>query len=264
LRAAEEYNSLWFSFYFTVALIDLYFTEIDQLTGPQKLRAVEIVQTKHFGSMLSHISLYFCNLKFNNSRTSYFIVFLCFAMIRSRFLIHNFFFLIFISVVTAPGLAQDKNGLQSFPKDFIGNWTGSLIWHPAGKAVQKVDMQLNIQPEKIKSVYSWQLIYGDAAKDNRPYHLMPFDTAVGHWVIDENEGILLDGYWIGNRFISTFSVQGNTITAVYWLVGKEMHIEMISTKAAAVRESGKGTAEVPKVSSYPVSSYQKAILYKAQ
>ena len=185
-------------------------------------------------------------------------------MTRSRFLIQSIFFLFFISVVSAPGLAQEKNGVQSFPKDFIGNWTGSLTWHPAGKEMQTVAMRLNIQPETGKSVYSWQLIYGDAAKDNRPYHLKPVDSAAGHWVIDENDGILLDGYWIGNRFISTFSVQGSTITAVYWLVGKEMHIEMISTKVAAVRESGKGTADVPKVLSYPVSSYQKAILNKAQ
>lgn len=185
-------------------------------------------------------------------------------MIRSRFLIHCFFFLFFISVVTAPGLAQEKNGVQSFPKDFIGNWTGSLIWHPAGKERQTVAMRLNIQPETGKSVYSWQLIYGDTAKDNRPYQLKPVDTAVGHWVIDENDGILLDGYWIGNRFISTFSVQGNTITAIYWMAGKEMHIEMISTRGVASRESGKGTAEVPNVLSYPVNSYQKAILHRAQ
>lgn len=130
--------------------------------------------------------------------------------------------------------------------------------------MQKVTMRLNIQPEAGNSVYSWQLIYGEAARDNRPYHLRPVDTAVGHWVIDENDGILLDGYWIGNRFISTFSVQGNTITAVYWLVDKQMHIEMISTKVTASRESGKGTAEVPNVLSFPVSSYQKAILNKAQ
>jgi hypothetical protein len=206
----------------------------------------------------------FYNIQFDNGRTTYFIVFLFFAMIRNRFIIQCFFFLFFISVVTAPGLAQEKNGVQSFPKDFIGKWTGSLTWHPAGKEMQTVAMRLNIQPETGKSVYSWQLIYGDAAKDNRPYHLKPVDTAVGHWVIDENDGILLDGYWIGNRFISAFSVQGNSITAVYWLEGKEMHIEMISTKVVASRESGKGTAEVPNVLSYPVSSYQKAILFKAQ
>jgi hypothetical protein len=172
--------------------------------------------------------------------------------------------LLFLSVVSSTVIAQEKSMSHSFPKDFIGNWTGSLAWHPAGKEMQTVAMRLNIQPETGESVYSWQLIYGDAAKDNRPYHLKPVDSAVGHWVIDENDGILLDGYWIGNRFISTFSVQGSTITAVYWLVGKEMHIEMISTKVAVSRESGKGTAEVPKVFSYPVSSYQKAILNKAQ
>jgi hypothetical protein len=194
-------------------------------------------------------------MQFNNGRTTYFIVFLFFIMTRNCFKISCFFCLLFISVFCAPCLAQEKNGVQSFPKDFIGNWTGSLIWHPAGKEVQSVAMRLNIQPDKVNSVYSWQLIYGDSVKDNRPYHLKPVDTAVGHWVIDENDGILLDGYWIGNRFISVFSVQVNTITAVYWLVGKELHIEMISSRVDASRESGKGTEEVPKVLSYPVKSH---------
>jgi hypothetical protein len=61
-----------------------------------------------------------------------------------------------------------------------------------------------------------------------------------------------------------FSVQGSTITAIYWIEDMSLHIEMISTKTEAVRESGKGSAEVPTVQSFPVRSYQKAILYKAQ
>jgi len=177
---------------------------------------------------------------------------------------HYFLLMLFLSVVTETGMTQVKSSVQSFPKDFIGNWKGNLAWYPAGKEMQTVKMQLNIQPEPGPSQYSWQLIYGDSAKDNRPYHLKPVDTASNHWVVDENDGIMLDGYWIGNRFISMFNVQGSTITAIYWIEDMSLHIEMISTKTEAVRESGKGSAEVPTVQSFPVRSYQKAILYKAQ
>jgi hypothetical protein len=177
---------------------------------------------------------------------------------------HYFLLILFLSVVTETGMTQVKSSMQSFPKDFIGNWKGILAWHPAGKEMQTVKMQLIIQPEHGPSQYSWQLIYGDSAKDNRPYHLKPVDTASNHWVVDENDGIMLDGYWIGNRFISMFTVQGNTITAVYWLDNQSLHVEMISTRTEAVRESGKGNSEVPAVQSFPVRSYQKAILYKDQ
>ena len=178
--------------------------------------------------------------------------------------IHYFLVLLFLSLINANGMTQEKSPIHSFPKDFIGNWKGSLNWYPAGKEMQTVNMQLNIQPEAEPSQYSWQLIYGDSTKDNRPYHLKPVDSASGHWVVDENNGILLDGYWIGNRYIDIFSVMGNTITSIHWLEGNAMHIEMISTKTTAARESGKGTEEIPAVQSFPVRSYQKAVLYRVQ
>ena len=185
-------------------------------------------------------------------------------MYKSLFNIHNFISLLFLFVITVTGMAQGESPVRNFPKDFIGKWKGSLNWYPAGKEMQTVKMQLNIQPEPGPSQYSWQLIYGDSAKHNRPYHLKPVDTASNHWVVDENDGIMLDGYWIGNRFISMFNVQGSTITAIYWIEDMSLHIEMISTKTEAVRESGKDNSDVPAVTSFPVRSYQKAILYKAQ
>jgi hypothetical protein len=210
------------------------------------------------------VACIFHHIETKESATNYFIVFLLSAMGKSRFKFHPFISLLFFSVITFTSMAQEGSPVYSFPKDFTGNWKGSLNWFPAGKEMQKVNMQLIVQPEAGTSQYSWQLIYGDSAKDNRPYHLKAVDTARGHWVVDENDGILLDGYWIGNRFISMFSVQGSTITALYWLEGESLHVEMISTRSEAVRESGKGSSDVPAVQSFPVRSYQKAILYKAQ
>ena len=177
---------------------------------------------------------------------------------------YHFLLFLFLFVIAATGMTQEKSSKQSFPKDFIGNWKGTMNWYPAGKEMQSVNMQLNIQPQKEPSVYSWQLIYGNAEQDSRPYTLKPIDSASGHWVVDENNGILLDGYWIGNRYVDIFSVMGNTITSIHWLEGEALHIEMISSKNTAARESGKGTEEIPTVQSFPVRSYQKAVLYRVQ
>jgi len=112
--------------------------------------------------------------------------------------------------------------------------------------------------------YDWQLIYGDKGQDQRPYVLKAVDTSEGRWVVDENNGILLDGYWIGDRFICTFSVQGSVITSVYWLEHNALQVEMITHRAEAVRESGGADQRTPSVKAFPLLGYQRATLYRAK
>jgi hypothetical protein len=89
---------------------------------------------------------------------------------------------------------------QSFPQSFIGHWKGTLEWYQSGKQEpQKVTMQLIIRPADTAGQYTWQLIYGERGEDNRPYLLKPVDSAKGHWVVDERNGILLDAYLVGNK-----------------------------------------------------------------
>src|SRR5687767_6059456 len=89
---------------------------------------------------------------------------------------------------------------QDIPKKFIGHWKGDLYWYKTGeKTAQKVKMQLIIRPSDTIGHYTWQIIYGENNADNRPYILKPVDTAMGHWIVDERNGIVLDQYWVGNR-----------------------------------------------------------------
>ena len=75
---------------------------------------------------------------------------------------------------------------QKFPASFTGHWQGELTWYKQNsKAPQKVKMQLIIQPSDTTGQFTWQLIYGENNKDNRPYLLKPVDTAKGHWIVDE-------------------------------------------------------------------------------
>ena len=159
-------------------------------------------------------------------------------------------------VVTAP--VQPS----AFPQNFIGHWKGKLQWMVAGKPAQTFTMQLIIKPADTAGQYTWQIIYGNDDKDDRPYILKPVDTAKGHWVIDENDGIVIDSYLHGNCIHGAFTVQGNTIVDNYCVEAGKMNVEFFSIKLADKTQSGKGTDETPYVDSYRVGSYQRGVLTK--
>ena len=160
-------------------------------------------------------------------------------------------------------VAQSKiKSSAVFPKAFIGNWKGKLQWLVAGKPTQTFTMQLRIQAADTATQYSWQIIYGDSGKDNRPYSLKPVDTTKSHWMVDERDGILLDSYVHGNCIHGAFTVQGNTIVDNYCVEGNKMKVEFFSIKLSDKNQSGKGTDETPFVDSYKVGSYQTGILSK--
>jgi hypothetical protein len=151
----------------------------------------------------------------------------------------------------------------SFPKSWVGNWKGELLWYTgAAKEPKKINMELRIQPLDSPHKFSWQLIYGSATEDNRPYTLIAKDTAKGHWVIDENNGIVLDQFWIAGKFCGAFTVQTSTIINNYWLENGKLHVEFYSISAKPVATTGKGDKEIPFVDSYQMKSYQKAVLEK--
>ena len=123
-------------------------------------------------------------------------------------------------------------------------------------------MELQIRPTDSVNRYTWQLSYGPAAEDNRPYTLIAVDTAKGHWVIDENNGIVLDQFWIANRFTGAFTVMNSTIVNNYWLENGKLVVEFYSIAAKPINTTGKGNKEIPFVDSYKVNSYQRAVLSK--
>ena len=188
----------------------------------------------------------------------------------------NFFLLVFLILFYFISFSQ-KNKSRSrtatranakcdevFPKCFIGNWKGKLQWMIAGKPTQTFTMQLRIQSTDAANQFTWQIIYGDDNKDNRPYILKPLDTAKGYWIIDENNGIVLDSYVHGNTVHGAFTVQGNTIVDNYTIENGKMKVEFFSIKLGDKKQSGKGTEESPFVDSYRISSYQIGVLTRVK
>lgn len=150
---------------------------------------------------------------------------------------------------------------RSFPKEWEGNWKGELQWYKTGKdEPQKINMELRIHSADLLNTWTWQIIYGSESQDNRPYNLIQKDTSGIHWAIDENNGIILDQYWVGNKFSGAFTVQNSTIINSYWMERKKLIVEFYNISAKPVAVSGNGTEDSPKVDSYKMGSYQKAVL----
>lgn len=168
-----------------------------------------------------------------------------------------------LPILSTAQKATPSDNKNVFPNSFIGNWKGKLQWIVAGKPVQSFTMQLSIQPTDTADQFTWQIIYGDSGKDNRPYILKPIDTAKGHWIVDEKDGIVLDSYVLGNCIQGAFTVLGNTIVDNYCIENGKMKVEFFSIKLGDKKQSGKGSDETPFVDSYRISSYQTGELTKS-
>lgn len=161
------------------------------------------------------------------------------------------FFLCFVSTIHA----------QDFPLNFIGHWVGELEWHQAGKSEsKKVQMLLEVQPTDSAGKFTWRISYGGDHQDVRPYIIKRVDSTAGHWVIDEQNGIFLDYFWIGKRFTGSFTVLNSTLLNTFWLDGDSLVAEFYTFAAEPRRTSGKGSEDIPYVFSYLMKSSQKAIL----
>jgi hypothetical protein len=148
-----------------------------------------------------------------------------------------------------------------FPGSFIGKWKGTLTWNRPAKAPEQFTMRLNIQPAD-SGRFTWQIIYGDDQKDNRPYLLVPVDTANGHWQIDERNTIVLDGYFLGNSFTSVFSVSGNTILSKYQLTHEGLLVSFTTIAVKPIGSTGGTSKEIPPVDIYQIRSVQTGLLTK--
>ena len=154
---------------------------------------------------------------------------------------------------------------QAFPDAFVGRWKGEITWYQSGKpAPQKIPAQLRVLAADSAGHFTWQIIYGAEEKDNRPYILKPIDSAKGHWVIDERNGIVLDQYWLGGRFSGAFRLEAVTIVNSYWIEGEELMIEFYTISNKSPNRTGEGTEASPHVDSFRLGGYQKGVLRKVK
>ena len=149
---------------------------------------------------------------------------------------------------------------SGFPTAWFGKWKGEMVWYQGKQKRQTVPMQLLINKTDSIDQYSWHLVYGEGSKDTRPYTIKPFDKKKGHWLVDEHNSIVLDLFEIGPRLTGSFTVEGNTIFKTYSLEGDSLVVEFYNIQEKAIAVTGAADSTIPKVRSYGVRSYQRAVL----
>ena len=149
---------------------------------------------------------------------------------------------------------------QTFPADWEGHWSGSLVIYRGLTSLDTVQMSLDIGTDQA-SIREWVIQY--EGQEPRTYRLHTVDASKGHYYFDEQNSILIDAYYAGGKLISWFDVMGSELLCNYWIEEDALHFEVISGSPDPIRSSGDtimGTDTIPRVSSYPVRIYQHAVM----
>lgn len=165
-------------------------------------------------------------------------------------------FLIYIVslFIFGQSIGQEKK----FPDDFLGIYKGKLKIVTA-KGKQEIDMEFHFTKTDTIGTYKYVLVYNN---EPRNYFLVEKDKAKGQYLIDENNGIVLQASVFDNGIFSMFEVNGSLITTTEKFYDNYMDFEIMFTNTSKVETTGKGTEEIPTVKIYPILGTQKAILFK--
>lgn len=155
---------------------------------------------------------------------------------------------------------------QTISNNWYGKWVGQMEIVSPGRANVTVPMSLEIVPADSGWRYVITYNAGTDKPDRRDYKLVAIDAAKGHYAIDENNGIILDAYLLGNCLFTHFAVMENgIISRVCMESAGTLHYEIISGKTTPVRVSGgnqhQGT-DMPSVNSYALFNRMYAVLQK--
>ncbi|MBC6994302.1 hypothetical protein QWY85_09745 [Neolewinella lacunae] len=171
--------------------------------------------------------------------------------------------LLFVLVLAPASAPAQTADLPAFPTDFVGNWRGELRIFNASGQVQAVPMELLIQPVN-DSTYTYTIIYGtDREAGKRDYYLVRGADGPHHWICDEKNSLLLDGYYLGGSYRSVFTVQGSYLLANLEHRGDALEYSIQSGSTTPVRSTGGAPVDgedIPVVEAFRVGGYQAATL----
>ena len=163
-------------------------------------------------------------------------------------------------IISASAYAQQDE--LKFPDDFYGIYKGDLqITNASGK--QTVGMEFHLNKTDSIGKYVYTIVYiMDGNRQERLYNLIEIDRDKGEYIVDENNGILLDAKVHDNTLYSIFEVQNNLITTTERFF--KDHMEFLITFSNTGQKKTSGTeGDTPiEVYSYPVGGVQKAHLIK--
>jgi len=177
-------------------------------------------------------------------------------------------FILFLAAGFNFTYSQVSNNDFQFPQDWLGNWEGTLTIYSSTGKQQELPMMLKNSATENDSIFNWVIVYGqDSLADERNYLLKVIHQPSNHYVVDEQNGIILDGWVFDNEFVSIFDVMGNQITTRYKRNGEYMDFDIIMNKIDIFQVSGDtiiNGENIPEVNSYRPLVSQKARLTKVE
>lgn len=168
-------------------------------------------------------------------------------------------FLFSLLLLLCSGLfAQNQEAV--FPDAWFGEWAGELSIYSAAGVAQSLEMELHISPGE-EGKWGWTIMYKGDETDVREYELQLKDAAKAHYIIDEKNSILLDGYFLGNTLINRFSVNSNLIMINYTFESGHIVFDVFSGERDNTQLTGEEIKDF-EIHSYQMGTRQRAILFK--
>ena len=168
---------------------------------------------------------------------------------------------LFVGYVSAQELTISSDSLM-FPEDFFGVFKGDLHIN-SSKGRSTIGMEFHFNPTDSIGKYQYMLVYiVDGNRQERKYNLITKDASKGEYIVDENNGILLEAKLIDNALYSMFEVNGNILTTTerFYKDAMDFEITFADKKNKLITETE--GEESTTVISYPIGGRQKAHLIK--
>lgn len=152
---------------------------------------------------------------------------------------------------------------QNIPNDWLGDWYGILeIKNPKG-LVASINMEIHMSKTDTINNWKYTLVYDDGKRrDERQYNLIKSDSIPGLYEINENNGIIINEVLIGNKTFQRFEIMDNVIYGITTYEKGKIIWELVSDNENINFQSGKGDENVPFVTTYFPTNYQRAVLRK--
>lgn len=136
-----------------------------------------------------------------------------------------------------------------FPESWEGTWVGKVTG-----VSPEIEMQLVISPIDSEH-WHWRIRYGQESE--RPYQLQVVDRRRGHFLIDEQNGILIDHFFLDGHLTSSFTVNGKLVVFGYEMTPNGISIVAPSFELSNSRVS---TGAGAQVCAFALGSIQRAVL----
>lgn len=164
--------------------------------------------------------------------------------------------IIIISSCNDPIVSQLPDPIEkNFPEDYLGIYKGELDI-TTSNGLNSIPMEFHLKSTPDIMNYTYTIIYDG---DSRNYNLKRTHNP-NLFLVDENNGIILETAYANKTLFSTYAVMGNFLNSTQ--VFHDDHMEFMITMARVQDTSKTGSVESAFVTNYPISVMQKAVLYK--